>query len=145
MYYTIAEAARKSGLTAHTLRYYDKEGLLPSVERSPTGIRRFREADLEWLAVISCLKNTGMPVKRIREFLEWCQEGDSRLQERLNIFLEQKKRVEQQIAELRRCEEKIDHKIRYYKTALEAGTEEIHKNRKKECLAEIKEEMTSRN
>lgn len=126
MYYTISQVAEKSGLTAHTLRYYDKEGLLPFVERSAAGIRRFKEIDLEWLGIINCLKETGLPVKEIKKFIDWCMEGDSALEQRYNVFVEQKKRVEAQIAVLNGHLEKIEYKMWYYKTALEAGTTAFH-------------------
>jgi DNA-binding transcriptional MerR regulator len=126
MYCTIGQAAQKFGLTAHTLRYYDKEGLLPFVDRSEAGVRRFKEEDFEWLAVIVCLKNTGMPVKQIKQFMEWCRQGDKTIEKRLNLFVEQKKRVKEQIAFLNKHLDKINYKIRYYKTAAKHGTTDIY-------------------
>ena len=93
MGYSIGEAAKKAGLSAYTLRYYDKEGLLPFVERTPSGFRIFKDSDLEWLAVISCLKSSGMSIKDIKKFINWCMEGDSTLEKRLNMFKKQKERV----------------------------------------------------
>ena len=72
MIYTVGEAAAKIGVNPSTLRYYDKEGLLPFVERSGGGIRMFKETDLEWLSTIECLKKTGMPIKEIKQFIDWC-------------------------------------------------------------------------
>ncbi len=128
MKYSISEVAKITGLTTHTLRYYEKEGLLPFVDRSSSGIREFKESDLEWLSVITCLKNSGMSVKRIKGFIDLCVEGDNSLEERLKIFIEHKKVVEEKMNELQKYMEKIDHKIWYYTTAVEAGTEKIHKN-----------------
>ena len=124
MSYTIAQAARRAGLTAHTLRYYDKEGLLPFVDRSPSGFRAFKESDFEWLSVITYLKSTGMPIRDIRQFIDWCVQGDSTLADRLAMFRRQKSIVEQQISQLQKHMEKINHKIRYYEIACEAGTED---------------------
>lgn len=143
MYYSIARAAEICGLTAHTLRYYDKEGLLPFVERTNAGIRKFKEGDFEWLAIIACLKSTGMPVKQIRQFIDWCLQGDAALEQRLNVFLERRQQVEAQLAVLNKCLEKIDYKIWYYQTALEAGTEAIHDS--KVCLEEARREMAAYN
>lgn len=126
MGYSIGEAAKKAGLSAYTLRYYDKEGLLPFVERTPAGFRIFKDSDLEWLAVISCLKNTGMSIKDIKKFINWCMEGDSTLEKRLNMFKQQKERVQDQMKELKDFMDEIDYKIWYYETALAAGTESIH-------------------
>lgn len=125
--YTIGEVAKELNLTVYTLRYYDKEGLMPFVERTPSGNRLFKESDLSALKVIECLKATGMPIKEIKNFIDWCSEGDATLQQRYDMFLERKATVEEQMEELRKTMEVIDHKCFYYKTALEAGTEDIHK------------------
>lgn len=77
MFYTIGEMAKKLNVAPSTLRYYDKEGLLPFVERSGGGIRMFKDSDFEWLSIIECLKKTGMPIKEIKNFIDWCMEGDS--------------------------------------------------------------------
>lgn len=128
MFYTIAQAAERCGLTAHTLRYYDKEGLLPFVERTAGGIRMFSENDLEGLAIITCLKNTGMPVKDIKIFMDWCMLGDETIRQRYEMFVNQKKKIQEQIDAMNKYMEKIDFKIWYYKTALDAGTLDVHKN-----------------
>ncbi|MCD7035697.1 MerR family transcriptional regulator [Metabacillus sp. GX 13764] len=125
--YTISEAAQKLNLTVYTLRYYDKEGLLPFVEREPNGTRQFKESDISALKVIECLKSTGMPIKEIKHFIDWCSDGDSTLQQRYDMFVDRKAIVEAQIEELKKTMEVIDHKCSYYQTALEAGTEQIHK------------------
>ena len=128
MYYSIGEAAEKLNLSKSTIRYYDKEGLLPFIERKESGIRKFAESDISMLQVIECLKSTGMPIKDIRKFSEWCLKGDLTLQERYELFLEREQSVKEQIAELQKSLSLIEHKCWYYKTALEAGTESIHKN-----------------
>ena len=84
MFYTIGEMAKKMGVAPSTLRYYDKEGLLPFVERSGGGIRMFKDEDIEWLSIIECLKKTGMPIKEIKQFIDWCIEGDSTIDKRLS-------------------------------------------------------------
>ena len=129
MYYSIGEAAEKLNLSKSTIRYYDKEGLLPFIERKESGIRMFAESDISMLQVIECLKSTGMSIKDIKKFSDWCQKGDLSLQERYELFLERKQSAEEQIAELQKSLKLIEHKCWYYKTALEAGTENIHKNK----------------
>lgn len=129
MYYSIGEVAEKLNLPKSTIRYYDKEGLLPFVERKESGIRMFAESDISMLQVIECLKSTGLSIKDIKKFSEWCLKGDQTLQERYELFLESKKNVEEQMAELQKTLELIEHKCWYYKIALEAGTESIHKNK----------------
>ncbi|MCP3029491.1 MerR family transcriptional regulator [Halobacillus sp. A5] len=128
--YSISDVAKELNLTVYTLRYYDKEGLLPFVERTDSGRRLFKENDIEALKVIECLKSTGMPIKEIKSFIDWCGDGDATLQQRYNMFIERKATVEAQLAELNKTMEVIEHKCWYYKTALEAGTEDIHKDDK---------------
>lgn len=124
MGYSIGEAAKKAGLSAYTLRYYDKEGLLPFVERTPAGFRIFKDSDLEWLAVISCLKNTGMSIKDIKKFINWCMEGDSTLEKRLNMFKTQKKRVQDQMNELKDLWMRLTIKYGIMRRLIAAGTEQ---------------------
>jgi len=128
--YSISEVAKELNLTVYTLRYYDKEGLIPYVERTTSGTRVFKESDIGALKVIECLKSTGMPIKEIKNFIDWCSDGDSTLQQRYDMFVDRKSIVEAQIEELKKTMEVIEHKCSYYKTALEAGTEDIHKNDK---------------
>ncbi len=130
--YSISEVAKELNLTPYTLRYYDKEGLMPFVERTSSGTRLFKDSDIGALKVIECLKSTGMPIKGIKNFIDWCSDGDSTLQQRYHMFLERKAIVEVQMEELKKTMEVIEHKCLYYKTALEAGTEDIHKNDKEE-------------
>ena len=121
MSYSIGEAAKMVGLTAHTLRFYDKEGLLPFVKKTSSGLRAFTESDIEWLKIIECLKGTGLPLKQIKQYIDWCMEGDSTIPQRLNMFIEQKKHVEEQKAKWEKHLEKINFKIKYYEDAAKHG------------------------
>ena len=94
MVYTVGEAAKRLGVSPSTLRYYDKEGLLPFVERSSGGIRMFQEKDFEWLQVIECMKKAGMSIKDIRQYIEMALQGDSTIEARLELFRRQQKVVE---------------------------------------------------
>jgi DNA-binding transcriptional MerR regulator len=132
--YTIGEVGKELNLSVYTLRYYDKEGLMPFVERTASGTRLFKESDMAALKVIECLKSTGMPIKEIKHFIDWCSEGDSTLQDRYNMFLERKATVEAKMKELQETIEIIEHKCTYYKTALEAGTEDVHRDNKIEII-----------
>lgn len=125
--YTIKEAAEMMHISTSTIRYYDKEGLLPFMERPASGYRIFFKNDIAMLHIIECLKKTGMSIKEIRQFTKWVQQGDASLQERYNMFLERKRIVDEQIKELEATQKIIKHKCWYYRTALEAGTEDIHK------------------
>ena len=126
MSYTIKQASELTNLTPVTLRYYDKQGLLPLMERGESGYRMFSDGDIAMLKVIECLKKSGMSIKDIRQFSEWVLMGDDSLQERYEMFLERKKAVEAQMAELQKTLDFINHKCWYYETAIKAGTEKIH-------------------
>ena len=120
--YTIAQAAERFGLTTHTLRYYDKEGLLPFVQRSSGGNRMFSENDLQWLALLTCLKNTGMPLKDIKRFIDWIKLGDESIPQRYRMFLEQKKRLQAEIDTMRLYMKRIDFKLWFYGEAMKTGS-----------------------
>ena len=122
MSYTISQAAQMTGISPSAIRYYDKEGLLPQVERK-NGIRLFSDMDIRWLHLLTCLKNTGMPIKRIREYAELAQRGDESLKERQALIRPQRQFVLDQIEQLQYYMEELDFKEWYYKKALELGSE----------------------
>lgn len=128
MIYTVGEMAKLIGVAPSTLRYYDKEGLLPFVERSEGGIRVFKESDYEWLKVIECLKKTGMQLKDIRSFILMAMEGDSTIDERLELIIKQREAVKKQIADLQETLSTLDFKKWYYETAKTHGTTDIPRN-----------------
>ncbi len=125
MLYTVGEMAKMLGVPASTLRYYDKEGLLPFVERSSGGMRMFKDADYEWLKTIQCLKKTGMPLKEIRTFVRMSMEGDGTIDQRLEMIENQRALVKEQIAEQQQVLKMLDFKCWYYETAKAAGTTEM--------------------
>lgn len=136
MYYTVGEMAKKLGVAPSTLRYYDKEGLLPFVERSNSGVRVFKDADYEWLQVINCLKKTGMQLKDIRIFVQMSMQGDQTIQPRLELIVKQKAAVQQQIEQLQQTLQVLEFKQWYYKTAKECGTTSVPRNMTLEQLPE---------
>jgi DNA-binding transcriptional MerR regulator len=121
MFFTIKQVSERTNLPPHVLRYYESEGLLPSVGRTRKGIRRYTEDDLEWLALVRCLKNTGMPIKQIKNFVELSVQGDATLPERCGLLREHKTAVENQIAEMQRHLEKVTCKIEYFTRQYEAA------------------------
>ncbi|MBR0600368.1 MerR family transcriptional regulator [Sinanaerobacter chloroacetimidivorans] len=120
MEYSISQAAKKTKLSTFTLRYYDREGLLPSLSRNKSGNRVFTESDMDILSVVCCLKNTGMPIKQIKQFTDWQKEGNHTLTLRNAMLQEHRKEVLQQIADLQNNLRMIDHKLDYYQNACEA-------------------------
>lgn len=119
MDYTIKQVSEKTNLKAHVLRYYEREGLLPNVSRSESGIRRYSQEDLEWLGLICCLKNTGMSIKQIRKFVSLSTQGNETLKQRCEMLMEHKKTVESQIEEMHNHLKKVTHKIQYFTSQYE--------------------------
>ncbi len=128
MVYTVGEMAKRLGVAPSTLRFYDKEGLLPFVERSNGGVRVFKEADYEWLMIIECLKKTGMPLRDIKVFIEMAIEGDDTIDKRLALIRNQKASIERQIAELSEIQKVLEFKEWYYTTAKESGSTSVPRN-----------------
>ncbi len=93
MYYSVSEISKKFDMSPHTLRYYSKEDLFPFVEGNKNGNRMFKENDFESIYMINWLKKSEMSIKDIREFMNWCHEGDSTIDNRLNMFKKHKKKV----------------------------------------------------
>jgi len=114
MGYTVGMMAEKSNIKPHVLRYYEKEGLLPHIGRTESGVRRYTDADLEWLGLICCLKNTGMSIKQIRDFVNLSLLGPDTLKKRCEMLLSHKKEVESHIEEMNRHLEKVSYKIAYF-------------------------------
>lgn len=126
----IGEVSKLMDINISTLRYYDKQGLLQNVKRTISGIRNFDEQDIDALRIINCLKKSGMQIKDIKQFMDWCQEGDSTLEDRLNMFYEREQAILNQIDELKRDLDLVRYKVWYYETATKDGTEQNVKNMK---------------
>lgn len=121
--YTIGDISEMFNLPIPTLRYYDKEGLLPDLQRDPSGIRRFNKQNIETLRLIECLKKSGMSIKDIKEFMRWCSLGDKTIKQRYNMFLKQKEQIESEMKELKKALDMIKYKCWYYEEAMKDGNE----------------------
>ena len=137
MLYTIGEMAKLLDIPTSTLRYYDKQGLLPFVERSKSGIRMFQEKDYEWLKLIECLKKSGLTLSEIKNYIFMAIRGDETIEDRLQLFLNQKEVITQKITELQETLKVVEYKCWYYETAKKAGTVSVPKEM---SLEEIPEE-----
>ena len=122
MSYKVAEVAKMMGVLPSTLRYYDQEGLLPNIKRV-NGIRVFEDEDFKWLRVLNCLKNTNMPIKKIKRYVDLAQEGDATLKERQQLIQEQKQNILDQIEQFQYYLQEIEYKEWYYKEAIKTGSE----------------------
>ncbi len=128
MYFTIGEMAKFLNIPASTLRYYDREGMMPAIERSEGGIRMFKAQDYEWLCMIECLKRAGMPLRNIKKFVALVRQGDATITPRLEMIDAQRKEVERQISDLQEMLDVLDYKHWFYKTAQEHGTTDVPRN-----------------
>lgn len=120
---SIGQAVARTGLSVHTLRFYEREGLLPSrVQRGPDGRRAYSEQDLEWLDLCIKLRSSGMPLAAIRRYAELVKEGPGNEQERLAILRDHQERVTAQITALTACLDVITFKVDFYQESLTTGT-----------------------
>lgn len=126
MSFSIGQVAEKLGISIDTIRYYDKEGVLPFVKRSENGRRVFTENDIHLMRTILCLKNAGVPVNEIAEFVQLRLEGDRTLEQRANLLKEHEANLQRQIDALQETMSYLKFKEWYYQTAVKAGTEQIH-------------------
>ncbi|MEW2545058.1 MerR family transcriptional regulator [Streptomyces sp. NPDC047002] len=119
--YTISEVAAFTGLTAHTLRWYERIGLMPHVDRSHTGQRRFSNRDLDWLSLVAKLRLTGMPVADMIRYAELVRAGETTFAERRELLLHTRRDVLARIAELQDTVAVLDQKIGFYADASQAS------------------------
>lgn len=121
--YTIGQISEMFQLPVSTLRYYDREGLFPELRRQ-SGRRIFSEREVEALRVIECLKNSGLEIRDIKRFMQWCGEGPSTYPQRKRLFEARRKAVEEEMAHLQKTLNLLEYKCWYYETAMRAGDEE---------------------
>lgn len=133
--YTIGQVSEMFHLPVSTLRYYDKEGLFPDMNRV-SGIRKFSDKELEALRVIECLKKSGLEIKEIKQFMEWCVQGSETYAQRRELFLKQKELVESEIERMNRALDMIKFKCWYYEQAIKDGNEDRLRTMKTEEMPE---------
>lgn len=133
--YTIGQVSERFHIPISTLRYYDKEGLFPEIQRT-SGIRRFGEKEIDALRVIECLKKSGLEIKDIKQFMEWCIQGSETYPQRLNLFLRQRRQVETELAHMNRVLDMLKFKCWYYEEALKDGNEDRVTRMKPEDMPE---------
>lgn len=120
--YTIGQVSEMFGLPVSTLRYYDKQGLFPEMKRV-SGIRSFGETEIEVLRLIECLKRSGLEIKDIKQFIDWCMEGASTLAQRRELFERQRRTVEAEIERMNKVLDMLKFKCWYYEQAVKDGTD----------------------
>ena len=120
--YSIGQVAEMFGLPLSTLRYDDKQGLVPNIERV-SGIRKFSETEIEALRVIECLKKSGLEIKDIKQFMDWCVEGASTYPHRKALFEKQRERLEAELVHMNKVLDMLKFKCWYYEQATRDGSE----------------------
>ncbi|AGF55806.1 MULTISPECIES: MerR family transcriptional regulator [Clostridium] len=128
---SIKEVAEKFNITPYTLRYYEREGLIPSVQRKDNGRRVYTDVDLGWLQIVSCMKATGMSISYIKNYVELCTNGKDTLEERRKIMCKQKEIINEEIKKYTDLLELVDMKLDYY-------DEKISKDELKKIITEKK-------
>jgi len=119
---SIAEAAHRTGVSVHTLRYYERAGLtVTPIDRNDAGRRRYQQLDLRWITVCTKLRATGMPIKTIRRYAQLVAAGPGNEQERLALMQAHRADVTAKLAEIQENLKLIDHKIDVYRGRLAAG------------------------
>lgn len=121
--YTIGQISEMFGLPISTLRYYDQQGLFPGMKRV-SGIRKFGEAEIEALRVIECLKKSGLEIRDIKQFMDWCAQGASTYSLRRELFVRQKAALEAEIAHMNKVLDMLTFKCWYYEQAMQDGCED---------------------
>ncbi len=128
MPYSIKEMSEITNLPASTLRYYDKQGLLPSLKRDANNVRIFDDVDYRTIKLISCLKKSGLSIKDIKNFMEITAQGDKALNKRLNIFRKRRDTLKKELKDMQEILSVMEYKCWYYEQACAAGTEDAVKN-----------------
>lgn len=115
---TIAQVSKLYGLSADTLRYYERVGLIPDVRRSESGIRNYSEADCRWIEFIKCLRAAGLPIEALIEYVALAQAGESTQNERMNLLMRERVKLAERIAEQQKTLKHLDEKIAFYQNSM---------------------------
>lgn len=126
MSYTVQEVAEITGMSPHTIRYYDRKGLMPCLKKDEHGNRIFEKSDLQWIDVLRCVKISCFTISEMHEYADLVRRGDSTLEDRLQMFENKRQHALEALAKIQRSLDHIEYKCWYYQKAIEAGTEKIH-------------------
>lgn len=118
---TIKEVAEKYDISADTLRYYERVGMIPKVTRRPNGIRDYQESDLGWVELAICMRSAELPIEVMIEYVKLYKEGDNTIPARLELLQEQMNALKEQKAQIESTVERLAYKISKYEEAMETG------------------------
>ena len=116
---TIAEVSRKYELSADTLRYYERIGLIPTVGRTDSGIRNYTEADCQWIELAKCMRSAGVQIDALVQYVALFQQGEDTFEERKQILIDQRERLREHIADMQAALDRLNHKISRYENVVE--------------------------
>lgn len=118
---TIKEVSEKYNISQDTLRYYERIGMIPAINRTPGGIRNYKESDLGWVELAICMRSAGLPIEALIEYVKLYQQGDTTFAARLQLLQEQRESLEEQKAQLEKAINKLNYKISRYEVAVQTG------------------------
>jgi DNA-binding transcriptional MerR regulator len=122
---TIAEVSKKYDLTADTLRYYERVGLIPNISRNKSGIRDYTEEDCRWIEFIKCMRSAGLPIEVLIEYVTLFQKGDETIEARKELLTEQRKKLAEKMEDIKITLERLDYKIESYEQNIVAKEKEL--------------------
>lgn len=122
---TIAEVSKKFNLSADTLRYYERIGLIPSVNRNASGIRNYTEEDCNWIQFIKCMRSAGLSIEVLVEYVSMFQQGTSTIKARKELLIEQRSQLAEKIKEMQQTLERLDKKIDGYEERVLVKEEQL--------------------
>ncbi len=128
---TIAEVSKKVNLSADTLRYYDRIGLIPEVNRTESGIRNYTEEDLGWIEFSKCMRNAGMSIEALIEYIKLYKKGDVTLEARKQLLISQKDVIKERLEEIQNTFDRINYKIKNYEKILVEREKDLLKKKNK--------------
>ncbi|MEG0772073.1 MerR family transcriptional regulator [Clostridium sp.] len=124
---TIAEVSKKYELTADTLRYYERIGLIPGVNRNKNGIRDYTEEDCRWIEFIKCMRSAGLPIEVLIDYVALFQQGDETINARKELLTEQRKQLVEKMEDMKKTIERLDYKIERYDQGIITKEKELRR------------------
>ncbi len=123
--YTVKEVAQIMKISAHTVRYYDNEGLIPFVSRTQSNVRMFSEYDLSWIRTIHCLRATNLSINDIKKYIELCLKGNKTIPQRAKIIFNQEKNLKEHLKQLQEQMKVLQIKKKYYTNLLKNKSKDV--------------------
>lgn len=127
---TITEVSKKYGLSADTLRYYERVGLIPKVNRNKSGVRDYTQEDCNWVEFIKCMRGAGLPIEVLIDYVSMFQQGDSTIDTRKELLIDQRKALAEKIEEMKKTLARLDYKIDLYEKGLIMSEKDLREKHK---------------